>query len=190
MSETKKRLLMHACCAPCVTHPIRVLSEAYRVAAYFYNPNIHPESEYEARKGEILRLGEKWGFEVIPDSYDKDAWFEAVRGLENEPEGGARCAVCYRFRLQKTAESARRKGFDLFTTTLSVSPLKKADLINAIGKEIQDETGTAFLVADFKKKDGFKMSCRYSREEGLYRQDYCGCIYSQRKEGQRHASSD
>jgi predicted adenine nucleotide alpha hydrolase (AANH) superfamily ATPase len=176
----KKKLLLHACCAPCVTHPVRLLSESYEITAYFYNPNIHPESEFEARKEEILRLGEKWGFEVLPGEYDADLWFEAVRGLEAEPEGGARCAVCYDIRLRKTAELARETGFDLFATTLSISPLKKAEVINEIGKNIQARTGIAYLEANFKKKDGFKLSCQHSKNEGLYRQDYCGCVYSQR----------
>ncbi|NQT23992.1 epoxyqueuosine reductase QueH [candidate division KSB1 bacterium] len=190
MSNERKKLLLHACCAPCVTHPIRLLSETYQTTAYFYNPNIHPKSEYEARRDEIVRLGKKWGFEVIPGDYDADEWFEAVKGHEDDPEGGARCTICYRMRLQKTAELAREMDFDLFTTTLSISPLKKAELINEIGKKIQTETGITFLETNLKKKDGFKISCQLSKDEGLYRQDYCGCIYSQKKDIDYNASSN
>lgn len=183
MSDTKQtQLLLHACCAPCVTHPVRLLSETCELTVYFYNPNIHPKTEYEARKDEILRLGGKWGFEVITGEYDAYAWFEAVRGHEDDPEGGERCAICYRYRLQKTAACALERGFDLFATTLSISPLKKAGRINEIGKKIQTETGITYFEADFKKKEGFKISCQLSKDERLYRQDYCGCIFSQKRD--------
>lgn len=168
-----------------MTHPFRMLAEQYDVTAFFYNPNIHPESEYRLRLREIEQLSRKWGFEVISGNYDLEAWFEAIRRHEDDPEGGERCALCYRFRLEKTAEIARRKGFDWFATTLSISPLKKAEILNRIGREVASQWGVAYYEADFKKKDGFKISAHISREEGLYRQDYCGCTYSKREREKR-----
>jgi len=183
--SVKKKILLHACCAPCLTHPFRMLLERFDVTAFFYNPNIHPESEYRLRREEVERLSREWGFEVIIGPYDAEAWFDAVRRRGDDPEGGERCALCYRFRLEKTAEAARKNGADLFTTTLSISPLKKATVINRIGHEAAAGSGVAFYEADFKKKDGFKSSTRISREEKLYRQDYCGCVFSMREREKR-----
>jgi predicted adenine nucleotide alpha hydrolase (AANH) superfamily ATPase len=157
-----------------------MLQHEFDVTAFFYNPNIHPEEEYEQRLLEMKILMDKWRIPMIQDQYDSDRWFDSVRGLEEEPEGGKRCAICYEFRLLKTVQIADIKGFDLFATTLSISPHKKADVINAIGKKLEKGYGVAFYDADFKKKDGFKISCQISRDEGLYRQHYCGCIFSQR----------
>ena len=179
--RTRPKCLLHCCCAPCFTHPYRLLSDSYRVTAFFYNPNIQPEKEYRAREEEIRRLAQKWGAALSVGEYDAGRWFGRVEGLEEEPENGARCAVCYRMRLEKTAEKAKALGFERFATTLSISPHKDADIINRIGDEIGAEYGLAFHRANFKKKDGFKTSCRISAEEGLYRQDYCGCIFSRRR---------
>ncbi len=180
MAESRPKLLLHCCCAPCATHPMRLLSESFDVTAFFYNPNIQPQGELKARREEMVKLSQVWEFDLIVGREDTAAWFDAVRGLEDEPEGGRRCAVCYRLRMAETARVARERSFTHFDTTLSVSPHKKVSVIHAIGLEIQDETGVIFLASDFKKKDGFKISCQLSRDEGLYRQDYCGCVFSRR----------
>lgn len=184
----KKKMLLHCCCAPCGTHPIRMLQNEFDVTAFFYNPNIHPEKEYEQRFLELNTLMKKWRIPMIADNYDIDRWFALVKGFEKEAEGGRRCAICYEIRLLKTAQIASENGFDCFATTLSVSPHKKAVVINSIGKKLEKQLGVTFLDVDFKKKDGFKISCQLSKEEVLYRQHYCGCIFSQRdqKEGDSH----
>ncbi|MDM7925521.1 MAG: epoxyqueuosine reductase QueH [bacterium] len=183
----RRRLLLHACCAPCGTHPFTVLREAFDVTVYFDNPNIFPESEYRARLDEIRALGDRWNFPVETAEYDAGNWRYAIRGLEDEPEGGKRCRVCFRFRLERTAERAAASGMDAFATTLTVSPHKNAALINRIGSEIGPLTGVTFIAADFKKQDGFRKSCALSREAGLYRQDYCGCEFSLREAERRRA---
>jgi predicted adenine nucleotide alpha hydrolase (AANH) superfamily ATPase len=175
----RPKLLLHVCCAPCATHPATLLGGEFDVTLFFYNPNIDPDAECLARRDETIRLAEKWSLPVVVSDDDPEGWAEAVRGLENEPEGGKRCEVCFTLRLCKTFETATRHGFDRFTSTLSVSPHKNAALINRIGREIG---GSHYLEADFKKKDGYKKSCEISRSEGLYRQNYCGCRYSRRTE--------
>ena len=177
---SKPSFLLHCCCAPCATYPLRVLVGKFDATAFFYNPNIHPKREYEKRRDEITRFAERWGIPLVVGEYEGEVWFEGVKGLEDEPEGGARCAVCYRMRLEKTAQMAEERGMAFFGTTLSVSPHKRVEVINRIGKELEAEHGVGFYGADFKKKDGFKISCRLSEEEGLYRQDYCGCVFSRR----------
>jgi predicted adenine nucleotide alpha hydrolase (AANH) superfamily ATPase len=179
----KPKLLLHGCCAPCVTHPVRMLGEKFDVTVFFYNPNIQPAEEYRSRLAEIRRLSEKWRFPLVEGSYECDAWSNAVRGLEGEPEGGRRCTICYRIRLERTARNAKTLGMDCFASTLSISPHKKAGIINRIGMEIGYGAGIRFIEADFKKMDGFKASCELSRMEGLYRQDFCGCVYSRRDRG-------
>lgn len=191
----KPGLLLHACCAPCAAHVILQLSKEFEVGAYFYNPNIHPQEEYELRWEAMEKLSLQLKQPFLPDAevslpqvdfeltagkYNLDRWFDAVKGLENEPEGGARCEVCYRFRLEEAAGFAREKGCDWLATTLTISPHKRAEVINPIGKEVAEQFGLRFYEADFKKKDGFKISCRLSRELGIYRQTYCGCVFSQR----------
>lgn len=173
-------LLLHLCCAPCSTHVIQVLREQFRVAGHFYNPNIHPEAEYWRRGTEMEAYARSIGLPLLVSAYETSRWREAVRGLEGEPEGGLRCLACYRLRLEETAALALRQDFTHFTTTLSISPHKKADAINAIGLEVASQFGLEFYAADFKKKDGFTKSLRLSREAGLYRQDYCGCEFSLR----------
>jgi predicted adenine nucleotide alpha hydrolase (AANH) superfamily ATPase len=179
----KKKLLLHCCCAPCGTHPFRVLREQFDVTVYFDNPNIHPPEEYRSRLDEIRRLAERWNFPLVEGAFDSDSWLAAVKGHEHEPEGSDRCGICYRFRLERTARKAISLGMNCFAATLSVSPHKKADMINRIGGEAGLAAGIEFFEADFKKKDGFKISCDLSRAEGLYRQDYCGCIFSQMRKG-------
>jgi predicted adenine nucleotide alpha hydrolase (AANH) superfamily ATPase len=173
----RPKLLLHVCCAPCATLPSVLLRDEYDVTLFFYNPNIHPDSERTARAEETKRLAEKWRIPVLIGDDEPETWEKAVLGLESEVEGGRRCEVCFKLRLEKTFCASTQHGFDRFTTTLSVSPHKNASLLNRIGKEIG---GSRYLETDFKKKDGFKKSCDLSRSEGLYRQDYCGCQYSMR----------
>lgn len=181
----RRRLLLHACCAPCGTHPFRVLREEFDVTVYFDNPNIFPESEYRTRLAEIRALGDRWNFPVESAEYDAGDWRHAIRGLEDEPEGGKRCEACFRFRLRRTAKAASGFGMDAFATTLTVSPHKNAALINRVGSETGFSLGVSFFPADFKKQDGFRKSCELSRSEGLYRQDYCGCEFSLREAERR-----
>lgn len=179
--KSKPSMMLHCCCAPCMTHPIKKLEEDFHVTVFFFNPNIHPIEEYGQRRDETKHLAEKWGFPIIIGEYNKDDWFEMVKGCETEPEGGQRCEMCYHMRLEQTAQTAKEKGIDFFTTTLSISPHKKAAIINRIGKEIENVWDIKYYEVDFKKKDGFKISCQLSEEEGLYRQNYCGCIFSRSK---------
>lgn len=181
MTPAKPACLLHACCAPCATHAWRALGQSHDVTVYFYNPNIHPEDEYRLRAQEIRELAGRWDFTVHEGPYDVSDWFEATRGLEDVPEGGARCVACYRMRLEATARQAVALGIHAITTTLTISPHKRADVIFPIGRDVARSHGLEFIEIDFKKKDGFKESCRLSREEGLYRQDYCGCVYSRRE---------
>lgn len=180
---SQPRLLLHLCCAPCSTHVVQVLREQFQVTGHFYNPNIHPEAEYRRRLAEMEQYAASIGLPLLVGEYQVDRWFEAAAGLEAEPEGGRRCLVCYRLRLEETAALAQREGFSHFTTTLSISPHKRAEAINAIGQEIEARYGLEFYAADFKKKDGFARSLNLSREAGLYRQDYCGCEFSLRERG-------
>lgn len=175
------KVLLHLCCAPCSTESLdRLRNENMEVIGFFYNPNIHPEEEYKRRKDEVERYCREVGMDVIYGPYDVERWFGNVAGLEDEPEKGGRCAVCFRMRLETTAALAKKRGFDAFTTTLTISPHKDSRVINAIGSEIGSEQGIPFLLRDFKKKDGFKKSLVRSKMYGLRRQDYCGCIYSRR----------
>ena len=157
---------------------IDLLSQSYNVTALFYNPNIQPEQEYTLRLREMKRLCGLLNTDLIISDYDTDAWISATRGLEQEREGGRRCSVCFELRLRKSAEFAVQQGFDLFTTTLSVSPHKDADLINSLGGRVAEHAGIQFLEGDFKKNNGFKKSCELSRKYGLYRQKYCGCSFA------------
>ena len=178
MSDVKKKILIHACCAPDVTVVIERLSKDYDITIYFYDPNIHPKSEYDLREQEMVRVGKNMNVPVMCGEYDDERWFFLVRGLEQEPEKGKRCDVCFEMRLRSTARMARLNGFDMFGTVLTVSPHKNASLINELGKKIGDEYGVDFLEADFKKQDGFKRSLKLSEQQNLFRQDYCGCIFS------------
>jgi len=178
---TKPKLLLHTCCAPCVTVPLERLGNDYDVTCFFYNPNIHPKKEYQQRRDELLRLAKELNFRVVVHNYDVDHWFQLVAGLENEPEGGRRCELCFKMRLVETAKFARENGFDIFTTTLTISPHKNAALINQIGAAIGVQYQVTFLAENFKKRDGYKRSVELSKKYHLYRQTYCGCLYSRRK---------
>ena len=172
------RLLLHICCAPDATHPIQILNDDYELGAFFYNPNIHPGDEYVKRLEDMRVLGKKWGILLHEGKYDKDRWLLLTEEYKEEPEGGKRCEICYAMRLEETAKKASEEGYDLFGAVLTISPHKDARKINEIGREIGKKYGVPFFESDFKKKDGFKKSVELSRDLGLYRQNYCGCIYS------------
>ena len=174
----KARLLLHACCAPCASWPLEALSDRLEITVYYYNPNIMPREEYEKRLGEFRKL-QRYPFRLIAEPWENEAYLAAVRGREGDPEGGERCALCFRLRLGRTAEKAKAEGFDFFTTTLTVSPHKNAELINAIGMELGERCGAVWLPSDFKKREGYKRSIEICRELGIYRQNYCGCRLSQ-----------
>lgn len=174
-----KRLLLHSCCAPCSSHCLSELSPQIGVTVLYYNPNLDCAEEYEKRKREQLRFLQETGLADFLDcDYAPEEYLAAVRGLEEEKEGGARCAVCFRLRLERTAREAKARGFDYFATTLTVSPLKNAKLINTIGFAVAEEVGVRYLPSDFKKRGGYLHSVKLSEEYGLYRQDYCGCAFS------------
>ncbi len=184
----KPRLLLHVCCAPCSTHVLNVLRHDYDVTFHFCDPNIHPEQEYRRRLADAEHFARETATPIIAVEYDPARWFEAVKGLEHEPERGRRCDVCVRLRLECTADWAKRLGFEWFATTLSVSPHKDAQMINRIGAQLAADRGLSFVVADFKKDGGFQKSVALSKQYGLYRQDYCGCVYSLRERNRRMAS--
>ena len=173
------KILLHICCAPCSTAVIdRLNEEGHEVTGFFYNPNIQPKEEYDLRKKEVQNYSVLKGFELLIGDYNYQDWDDITADYKNDPEGGKRCSICYKMRLLKTAVTAKKGGFESFTTTLSISPHKDVNKINELGKRIGKENDVAFLEADFKKKNGFHKSVCMSRDLGLYRQDYCGCIYS------------
>ncbi len=179
-------LLLHACCAPCSSACLEYLNKHFNITIYYYNPNISPKSEFDKRLNEEKRLVSEMpldnNVDVIEGYYNYDEFLEIAKGLENVPEGGARCFKCYKLRLEKTAELAKEKGFDYFCTTLSISPLKNSQKINEIGYEVAEKYGVKWLPSDFKKKEGYKRSIELSKEYDLYRQNFCGCVFSKREE--------
>ncbi|MBQ9085919.1 MAG: epoxyqueuosine reductase QueH [Clostridia bacterium] len=178
----RPRLLLHACCAPCSSYVLEYLSDLFDITLFFYNPNIFPREEYDFREKELCRLVKEMGLShritVLRGHYDPEEFFAMARGMEDLPEGGNRCHKCYRLRLRESAKKAAEGGFDFFTTTLSISPYKNAQWLNEIGAEEGEAAGVRYLHSDFKKKNGYKRSSELSAQYGLYRQDYCGCIYS------------
>lgn len=176
------RLLLHSCCAPCSSYVLEYLSQYFEITVFYYNPNIYPESEYYKRVEEQRMLIEKLKtphpVSFMEGIYEKEKFYRMAEGLERVKEGGERCLGCYALRLLETAKKAREGGFDYFTTTLSISPLKNAQKLNEIGQVLGREAGVPYLVSDFKKKNGYKRSVEMSKEYGLYRQDYCGCQFS------------
>ena len=177
----RPRLLLHVCCAPCASSVLERVYPCFDVTLFYYNPNIHPEEENKKRAGEIPKLLRGAGMEdvaVIYADYDPGDFFAAARGLEAEPEGGARCEKCFDLRLSATADFAARNGFDYFGTTLTVSPHKNAPLINEIGERLAREYGIPWLPSDFKKRDGYLRSIRLCQRYGIYRQCWCGCVFS------------
>jgi len=175
-------LLLHSCCAPCSSYVLDYLSVYFSITVFFYNPNIHPEEEYEKRlKGQIELINQlpvKNAVNFISGPYETELFFQKIKGLEQEPEGKKRCLKCFELRLEKTAQKAIELGYDYFTTTLTISPHKNALAINQIGSHIASIYHLNYLYSDFKKKDGFKNSISLSHKYQLYRQNYCGCIFS------------
>lgn len=175
---SKPKILVHICCAPDGLYVMDVLREDYEPVGFFYNPNIHPAEEYRRRLEDAERVCRLKGFPLIVGARDEDRWLELTRKFKDEPEMGRRCDVCYALRLERTGRVAACQGFDLFTTVMSLSPHKKAESINRIGRMFGRRHGLSFLEANFKKQDGFRKSVALSRGLDLYRQDYCGCLYS------------
>jgi predicted adenine nucleotide alpha hydrolase (AANH) superfamily ATPase len=180
----RPNLLIHSCCAPCSSYVLEYLSNYFKITIFYYNPNIYPEEEYIRRVEEQQNL-----IQAMPlhsevnfkqGEYQPQDYYQLVKGLESEPEGGKRCFECYEMRLREAAELAKQSGYDYFTTTLSISPHKNAEKLNEIGEKLAIEYGINYLPSDFKKKNGYKRSIELSKEYDLYRQDYCGCIYSMR----------
>jgi hypothetical protein len=176
----KPKLLLHICCGPCSTEVIRRLRDDYEVVGFFYNPNIHPEEEYNKRLMEVQRISALWRVLVDVGPYDHERFLEVARGLEDGPEGGKRCETCYRLRLEEAARRSADNGCTHLATTLTIAPMKKAAVINPIGREAAARYGLVFVEEDWKKRDGFKHSIELSRDLGLYRQHYCGCEFSRR----------
>ena len=181
------RLLLHSCCAPCSSYVLEYLSQYFEITVYYYNPNIYPTEEYGKRVKEQEMLAEKMSFShpvhIVTGPYDSDDFYRVVKGLEKEPEGGERCFRCYEMRLREAAKVAAAGKYDYFTTTLSISPLKNAEKLNEIGERMGLEYGVKYLPSDFKKREGYKRSTELSKEYGLYRQNYCGCVYSYNQSG-------
>lgn len=181
----RPRVLLHSCCAPCSSTAIFELTPYADVTIFYYNPNIEPYEEYRKRKEEEIRFIQEFPsinkVDILDSDYDHDLFLKMAKGLEQEPERGARCIKCYYLRMEKTASVARENGFDYFATTLTLSPLKDSKKINEIGKRIEEEKGISYLCSDFKKKDGYARSIAFSKEYHLYRQDYCGCIFSKKE---------
>ena len=176
----KPRLLLHACCGPCTSGVFDQLYPYFNITIIYYNPNTYPYDEYILRYKQLEILKNYMDFELIFMDYNDEEFYSKVKGLEEEKEGGKRCEVCYKLRLEKTAQVAKEKGFDYFTSTLSVSPYKNADKLNKIGQELENIYNIKYIYSDFKKNEGYKNSIKNSKEYGLYRQDYCGCEYSLR----------
>ena len=187
-------LLLHACCAPCSSYVLEYLSKTFDITLLFYNPNIAPEEEYIFRENELRRLiGEMplpAGITVISLQYDPQEFYSMTEGLEHLAEGGERCKKCYALRMTEAAHAAAEGGFDYFTTTLSISPHKNAEWINEIGEELEARYGVRHLPSDFKKKNGYKRSCALSEQYGLYRQDYCGCVFSKSQAEKREKQKE
>ncbi len=182
--DGKKKLLLHACCAPCSSYVIEYLSNYFDITILYYNPNIDTKEEFLKRLNELKRFVKEFKtknkVQVVSLGYNQEDYLEIVKGLESEPEGGKRCIECFKLRLKKACLYAKEHNFDYFTTTLTISPLKNSKIINEIGHDLEEEFGAKYLYSDFKKKEGYKRSIILSHEYNLYRQDYCGCRYSKK----------
>ena len=183
--KERKKLLLHSCCAPCSSSVITFLTKYFDITILYYNPNISPIEEYNKRKEEQIKLINKidkiGNINIIDCDYDNDIYERKIKGYEKCPERGARCTICFNLRLEKAAKIAKENNYDYFCSTLTVSPYKNAPLINQIGEKLSKQYDIKWLYSDFKKADGYKKSIELSKKYNLYRQDYCGCIYSQRK---------
>jgi predicted adenine nucleotide alpha hydrolase (AANH) superfamily ATPase len=182
--DYKPKLLLHVCCAPCSSYVLDYLSSYFNISLFFYNPNIAPKEEYDKRIIELDRFVNEFNnsVKIIEGNYDNNIYEEMIKGLEEEKEGGKRCFKCFNLRLEETAKKALELNFDYFTTTLSISPYKNASVLNSIGKNLENEYKIKYLYSDFKKNDGYKKSIELSKKYQLYRQDYCGCTYSRKRE--------
>ena len=181
MKKEKKKLLLHVCCAPCSTHVIESLMKEYALTIFFYNPNIFPREEYARRLDTACIVADYYGLIFVDAAYDTESFERAVAGHEDDSEGGRRCELCFNLRLQKTAQAAKMGGYDLFATTLTISPHKDSGKVNVCGSGAGKKFGIPFLEGDFKKHDGFKKSIDLSKKLNLYRQRYCGCVYSSKE---------
>ena len=187
----KERLLLHSCCAPCSSACLFRLKDFFRITVLYYNPNIDDKEEYEKRKNEQIRFLKETGFADFIDCDHEREKFDAIaKGLENEPEKGKRCYLCYNLRLEKTARIAKENCFDLFATTLSVSPYKNAEWLNELGEKNGEKFEVEYLPSDFKKRGGYSLSKEFSKEYGLYRQDYCGCRFSKAEAAEKRKSKE
>lgn len=186
--DNPPRLLLHSCCAPCSSYTLEYLSRYFDITVYYFNPNISPKQEFDKRFKEQKRLISQMPFKnrvtLIEGDYNYDDFLEIAKGLENIAEGGERCFRCYKMRLESTARLAKEQGFDYFCTTLSISPLKNSQKINELGFEIEEKYGVKWLPSDFKKREGYKRSIQLSREYSLYRQNFCGCVFSKNQQGE------
>ena len=176
----KAKLLLHSCCAPCSSACLERLKEFFEITVFYYNPNIE-EEEYRVRKAEQIRFLRETGWaDVLDCDHEAEKFYEIARGMENVPEGGARCIKCYELRLSRTAEEAEKGSYDYFTTTLTISPQKSSAVLNAIGEKLAKDKRAKWLYSDFKKRGGYLRSCELAKEHGIYRQNYCGCEFSKR----------
>ncbi len=177
--DYKPRLLLHTCCAPCSTHTLDVLKDYFEITIFYSNSNIYPKEEFDKRLEEQIEYAKKFNIPVIPDDYNAKEYYETIKGHEKDGEKSQRCYLCYEMRLRHTALMAKMQGFDYFTTSLSISPYKVTRWINEIGYNLEKELNIKYLYSDFKKEEGYKESIRLSLENNMYRQDYCGCVFSQ-----------
>ena len=181
--EGKKKILIHACCAPCSSEVIDFLKDIFDITILYYNPNIYPQEEYEKRYDQFTLL--PYQFDLIKGKYEDDKYYEAIKGYEDLGEFSQRCYKCFYFRMEECAKIAKENHFDYFTTTLSISPYKNSKWINEIGYELEKKYNVNYLYSDFKKQEGYKKSIELSKEYGLYRQEYCGCVYSLKESEER-----
>lgn len=192
--DKRPKLLIHSCCGPCSSYCLALLDQYFDITVFYYNPNIYPPEEYHTRAEEQLRFIEEYPFKnpvkFIEGKYDTEKFYSMAKGMEDVTEGGKRCFKCYRLRLEECAAYARKMGFDFFTSTLSISPLKNAQKLNEIGEELSREYGVRYLFSDFKKKEGYKKSTEISREYNMYRQYYCGCVFSKRERDRQIAQKN
>ena len=189
LGDRQPKLLLHACCAPCSTYVLEYLSKYFEITVFCFNPNIYPPEEFYKRRSEQERIINEMPADIpihfIGTEYQSERFYEAVKGVEHTGERGERCYKCYRLRLEETARTAKEKGFDYFTTTLSISPMKNAEWLNTIGGRLAEEYGVDYLFSDFKKRNGYKRSTELCRKYCIYRQNYCGCIFSLRESEER-----
>lgn len=192
--ENVPRLLLHSCCAPCSSYCLELLSQYFEVTVFYYNPNIYPPEEYTMRVAEQNRFVQefpaKHPISFVEGTYDTEKFYAMAKGMEQLKEGGERCFFCYELRLRESAEYAKENGFDFFTTTLSISPLKNAEKLNEIGAKLEAELGVKYLYSDFKKQNGYKRSAEISNEYEMYRQYYCGCVYSKKQRDDEIAAKE